>query len=89
MGYEVHPPEDLMNWLGYSLVARKEFAKAYSCFEMNIKYYPNSLNVFDSMGDYYVAIGDKQKAIECFTKAYSVNKWKATKEKLERLRSVE
>jgi uncharacterized protein len=88
MGYEIIPPEAQINAFGYTLLGNKLFSRARPFFELNIKNYPNSLNVYDSMGDYYVAVGDKQKAIECFTKAYSVNRWEATKKKLEDLKAA-
>ena len=88
MGYEVLPSEGLVNNLGYSFLGRKMFSKAYTFFEMNIKNFPGSLNVLDSMGDYYDAKGDKQKAIEYYEKALAMNHWDETRSKLEKLRSA-
>jgi tetratricopeptide (TPR) repeat protein len=55
---------------------------------MNVRNYPKSLNALDSMGDYYAAKGDKEKAIDCYTKALSRNNWSDTRKKLEDLQSV-
>jgi tetratricopeptide (TPR) repeat protein len=88
MGYNVPPPEPLVNQLGYAFLQRKMFPKSYSFFQMNIQNYPNSFNVFDSMGDYYEARGDKPKAIQYFTKALSLKYSPDTKKKLEKLKAA-
>ena len=70
-GYEVHAPESRVNSLGYNFIQRKpEYARAL--FELNIRNYPQSANVFDSMGDYFIAQQDTLKAIEQFRKAYEL-----------------
>jgi uncharacterized protein len=88
MGYDVLPPEPLVNSLGYTFLRSGKLPKAMSFFEMNVRNYPNSPNVLDSMGDYYAAKGDKEKAIECYTKALSKNNWSDTRKKLEDLQSA-
>jgi hypothetical protein len=88
MDYQVLPQEDLIAVLGYYYLSKKAFSKAYSFFQMNIQNYPNSSDVYNHMGDYYAAKKEKQKAIECYTKAYSMNKSDATKKKLHDLRSA-
>jgi predicted alpha/beta superfamily hydrolase len=85
MGYDILPPEMLINNLGYFYLREKSTDKAYRFFEMNIRNYPKSMNVFDSMGDYYVAGGNKQKAIEYYTKALSMGGSEQTKHKLKEL----
>jgi predicted alpha/beta superfamily hydrolase len=48
-GYQVLPPESEVNSLGYNLLSvNSDMAKAM--FELNIKNYPGSANVYDSMG---------------------------------------
>ena len=87
-GYEVHPPESLVNSLGYNFIQRKpEYARAL--FELNIRNYPQSANVFDSMGDYFLAQSDTLNAIEQFRKAYELGESPFTKEKLDALLSPE
>jgi len=88
LGYMILPPETEINDLGYIFLEKKIFPKAYAFFDMNVKNYPNSLNVLDSMGDYYAVIGNKEKAIECYTKAFSINKWEETRKKIEELMLV-
>ena len=87
-GYEVLPPEPDVNSLGYAFIQRKpEFA--FVMFDMNIRNYPGSANVFDSMGDYHLAQSDTLKAIEHFKKAFDMGESPITKEKLDALESAE
>ena len=87
-GYEVLPPESTVNSLGYNFLQTKpDFA--YALFDLNIRNYPQSANVFDSMGDYYLAQTDTMKAIEHFKKAYDMGESPFTKEKLDALEKPE
>jgi predicted alpha/beta superfamily hydrolase len=89
MRYQVLPPEPLVNSLGYIFLRDNKFSKSFPLFEMNIKNYPESFNVYDSMGDYYDAAGDKQKAIEYYEKALVIREFPESRKKLERLKSME
>ena len=84
-GYKVLPPEPMVNSLGYSFLAKKNFSKSYTFFNMNVVNYPGSANVYDSMGDYWLAKGDKEKAATFFNKALAIFDSPATKEKLAKL----
>ena len=84
-GYKVSPPESQVNGLGYQFLLEKQYDKAGSFFKMNVDDYPNSYNVYDSYGDYFVAIGDKTKAIENFKKSLSIKEVPGTKKKLDAL----
>ncbi len=86
MGYTVLPTENSVNELGYSCMGNHKMAEAYKLFKRNTDYYPNSSNAYDSLGDYYVAAGDKQKAIEAFTKALSIHESEDTRKKLNDLK---
>ncbi|MEO6001184.1 MAG: alpha/beta hydrolase-fold protein [Chitinophagaceae bacterium] len=87
MGYKIKPSENLINGMGYQALGSKQFQKARRFFKYNIDNYPESYNVYDSMGDYYVAIGDKFNAINNFEKALSIKQNADTREKLEKLQS--
>jgi uncharacterized protein len=84
-GYEVKPPENEINTWGYRFVNRKQFTKAEGLFRMNAENYPNSFNVYDSYGDFHVAAGNKNKAIEEYTKALAIQENAATRSKLNKL----
>ena len=85
MGYKVPPPEMKINRMGYAFMELKMFDKAYEFFKLNIENYPASFMAHDSMGDYYLAKGEKEKAIEHFKKALRLKDFPGTREKLEKL----
>lgn len=86
IGYPISPPGEISDNYGYSHLGDKNFAKAEDYFSFNLKLYPNSANAHDSMGDYFVAINDKAKAIAAFEKSMSLNKLPETEKKLSQLR---
>jgi predicted alpha/beta superfamily hydrolase len=85
MGYTVLPPESMLNDLAYGLLNNGQNDKAYQLFSLIIKDYPQSFNAYDSMGDYYNAQKNKEKAIEYFRKAYLIRQFPDTKKKLDEL----
>jgi predicted alpha/beta superfamily hydrolase len=87
MGYEVIPPEQIINQLAYGLLESGMPEKAYAFFKMNIDNYPSSFNVYDSMGDYYEMKADKSKAVEYYTKALTIKEWPDTRKKLTKIKS--
>jgi len=68
-GYEIKIPEFLLNQLGYRYINQKLFDEAITVFLRNIENYPNSANVYDSMGDAYVAAGQYEKAKKNYANA--------------------
>ena len=86
MGYKIVPPEDSINQFGYMALGRKNFAQAEHLFKLNVINYPESFNVYDSLGDYYKEVGDKTNAISNYKKTLSINKENTeTKQKLAEL----
>ncbi|MBC3539249.1 alpha/beta hydrolase-fold protein [Rufibacter sediminis] len=83
--YPVLPAQGTVNSLGYISLGKKQYAKAYQFFKMNLENYPTVGNLHDSMGDYYVKIGDKKKAMEAFRKALSLEEVAETRKKLKEL----
>jgi tetratricopeptide (TPR) repeat protein len=85
-GLEMKPDEQFVNGLGYQFLQMGQFEVSEQFFKLNVTNFPESFNVYDSIGDYYVAKGDKDNAIESFKKALALNK-NATfsKDKLEAL----
>lgn len=84
-GYPVPPPEPDVNSLGYNFITVNKPAMARAMFELNIRNYPESANVYDSMGDFYLDQEDTLKAIEFFRKALELGESPFTKEKLSQL----
>lgn len=65
--------EDNINSQGYNLLKTKEFKKAVDIFRINTLLYPESANAYDSLGEAYLAYGDKAKAKENYAKAVKLN----------------
>jgi uncharacterized protein len=87
MGYTMKPDEMEVNYMGYDFMGRKLYKTAESLFKLNITYYPESHNAYDSYGDYFIATGDKANAKIQFEKALSIKDIADTRKKLEGLRS--
>jgi len=58
---------------------------ARAMFELNIRNYPGSANVYDSMGDFYLVQQDTLKAMAMFRKALELGDSPVTREKLSQL----
>jgi predicted alpha/beta superfamily hydrolase len=66
---EIKPDENFVNTIGYvALYDRQIPDTAISIFEINTKNYPQSLNVWDSLADAYIAKGYIEKAKMCYVK---------------------
>jgi dienelactone hydrolase len=62
-------PEAETNQLGYQLLQAGNFKDAIVVFQMNIEAYPRSANVYDSLSDGYLAVGNKDEALKYAEKA--------------------
>lgn len=80
-GYDVFIPEDLLNRAGYQMLNANKFVEAIDIFKKNAENYPNSPNVYDSLGEAYEKDGQKKQAKENYEKAYNLAKaqgdWRA------------
>nr|MBN2277338.1 MBL fold metallo-hydrolase [candidate division Zixibacteria bacterium] len=65
--------ENQLNILGYQLLRRGMIDEAIAVFELNIEAYPESANVYDSMGEAFLAKGDTTRAIENYEKSLELN----------------
>jgi uncharacterized protein len=84
-GYKAKPPENMVNSLAYLSLYLKNYDRANYFFKLNVTNYPDSWNVFDSLGDYYAAKDDKATAIDSYKKALSIKEVDYTRQKLEKL----
>jgi hypothetical protein len=73
MGFTVHPPESLLNWLGYLYIMERQYQRSYNLFKMNIDNYPTSANAFDSMGELLLLQGDSLEALVNYEKSLAIN----------------
>jgi predicted alpha/beta superfamily hydrolase len=71
-GYQIPPPENLLNRVGYGLMGAKKFDDAITAFQRNVALYPNSANVYDSLGEGYESAGKLDLATSSFQKAIEV-----------------
>ncbi|MEO3403437.1 alpha/beta hydrolase-fold protein [Mucilaginibacter sp. CAU 1740] len=88
MGYNVRASEPEMNGIGYAFLQQKDYEKAAMFFQVNIDNYPKNFNVYDSMGDCYLAQGDKANAEKLFKKALSIKYTKEILDKLDQLQAA-
>lgn len=65
-------PETETNLLGYQLLQAGNFKDALGVFHLNVEGYPGSANVYDSLSDGYLAMGNKAEALKYAQKALEV-----------------
>jgi tetratricopeptide (TPR) repeat protein len=61
--------ESSVNSWGYDLMADNRLPEAIDIFKLNAKNYPDSGNVYDSLGEAYMKSGQKQLAIDNYKKS--------------------
>ena len=71
-----------MNAYGYQLLGEGKVDSAIVVFQKNVKDYPKSWNVYDSLGEAYATKGDKKKAREQYNKALAMTKNPAQQERI-------
>jgi hypothetical protein len=65
--------EDELNTLGYQLIRANKSKEAIRIFQLNVEAYPQSSNVYDSLGEAYMNDGDKPQAIANYQKSLELN----------------
>jgi tetratricopeptide (TPR) repeat protein len=65
--------EGELNSLGYQLIGTKKFKEAISILQLNVEAYPQSSNVYDSLGEAYMDDGVKPLAIANCQKSLELN----------------
>jgi len=89
MGYPIKPDEWEINYFGYEALKAKHYKKAEGLFKLNVGNYPESFNVYDSYGDYFIAIGDKTNAAIQLKKALAIKENEGSRKKLEEIEGDE
>jgi Flp pilus assembly protein TadD len=64
--------ETRINSLGYTLLRAGRVEDAIVVFEFNVRQYPQSANVYDSLAEAYEKKGDRQQAIRNYARALSM-----------------
>ncbi|HWY55120.1 MAG TPA: DUF2306 domain-containing protein [Terriglobales bacterium] len=65
--------EGELNALGYQLIGTKKVKEAIRILQLNVEAYPQSSNVYDSLGEAYMDDGDKPQAIANYRKSLQLN----------------
>jgi tetratricopeptide (TPR) repeat protein len=70
---EYYFDEAEMNRLGYQLINQNKLKEAIEIFKMNVELYPDAWNVYDSLGEGYMLLGEKELAIKYYEKSMKIN----------------
>jgi len=65
--------ESELNNLGYQLLRSNKLQDAIRIFQLNVETYPQSSNVYNSLGEAYMDTGDKPLAIANYQKSLQLN----------------
>jgi len=66
-------PDIIYNSMGYNYMKMNQMDKARQAFDKYMKAEPNNAYCYNSMGDYYVQLGDFQSAYDYYMKAYKLD----------------
>jgi tetratricopeptide (TPR) repeat protein len=61
------------NLMGYRMMAEENMEAAKMHLVLQTRFMADAANPWDSMGDYYVAVDNKEEAIKCFEKALEID----------------
>ncbi len=68
-GFDIPVPENVINRLGYQALGSGEVEEAIATFEVNVERYPDSANVYDSLGEAMEAAGRLEEARDLYRRA--------------------
>jgi CubicO group peptidase (beta-lactamase class C family) len=69
----IHIQESELNSLGYQFLGMNKVKEAIEIFKLNVEAYPESFNVYDSLGEAFMTIGDDSLAIQNYKKSLELN----------------
>jgi predicted alpha/beta superfamily hydrolase len=72
--YQMEVPEAMINRLGYHYLRQGDEPMAIETFRINVERFPESANVYDSLGDAYYTAGENTLALENYERAYRMSK---------------
>ncbi|MDQ3020739.1 MAG: serine hydrolase [Bacteroidota bacterium] len=70
---EYYADENEINLMGYNLLNDGKIDDAIEVFKLNVENFPDSFNVYDSLGEAYMKKGDKELAIKNYKKSIELN----------------
>lgn len=65
--------EGILNRLGYQQLAMHHVEEAIELFKLNVEMYPKGFNTYDSLGEAYMAHGERRFAIANYRKSLALN----------------
>lgn len=65
--------EPQLNNLAYTLMGKGALDDAIALLQLNVEWFPDHFNPYDTMGEAYMMKGDKLKAIELYRKSLELN----------------
>jgi glyoxylase-like metal-dependent hydrolase (beta-lactamase superfamily II) len=72
-GADVYFDENEFNLLGYRLLGQERVDEAITVFQINVDHFPESWNVYDSLGEACALKGDTTRAIELYRRSIELN----------------
>ena len=72
-GSDIYIDENLVNAFGYELLRSDDVLAAIEIFKFNAERFPESFNVYDSLGEAYMKNGDIEPAIRNYQKSLGIN----------------
>jgi tetratricopeptide (TPR) repeat protein len=79
--------EGELNAVGYVLLAQGRSQEAITVFRINANLFPSSANCFDSLGEAYSMTGQKEKSIQAYEYAQTLDpKNENVKKQLQKLK---
>jgi len=69
LGWEIVPPEAVLNQVGYQRLQAKDLERALEWFRWNVALHPGSANVHDSLGEALEAAGKREEALASYARA--------------------
>lgn len=70
---DIYFDEASINELGYYLMNTGKVPEAIEILKLNVEVFPESANVYDSLGEAYMKNGDKENAIKNYEKSLALN----------------
>lgn len=72
-GSDLYFDENMINGFGYELLGTGKVSEAIEIFKFNVEQFPESFNVYDSLGEGFMKSGDKENAIRNYKKSLELN----------------
>jgi FKBP-type peptidyl-prolyl cis-trans isomerase len=70
---EIYANEGELNSLGYGLLRQRKVREAIEILKLNVETYPQSANVYDSLGEAYLLNGDRDLAVQNYEKSLALD----------------